>query len=257
MLKCTLFFQVGIQGWSETWFLDGNSLGTAQTAIGALGAARLAMCPASVQISATRISIVDQPAVFRVAGRIGNGTYTTTRDITNMAVFWTAVADDYTRRTVLTRGTPDDCVVSGLYQPTPAFAAAAVGWASTLSSQGFSIRAIDRAQPIYNIASVGATGIMTMFDANILVANDVVKFFRSHTDSGKSILKKYRVGAKLTATTYQLLAWPDGLIATNVKARKIGYVLSRPTTIYPRFASSRKTGRPFGLRAGRRKVTVA
>ena len=256
MLKCTAFFSLGIQGWSETWYLDGSNLNTARAPFATLVTCRLSMCPPTVSILGIRISVVENPAVFRVEKWSAAGTYTTTRDITNMAIFFEARTDDYTRRQVITRGTPDDCVVNGAYVPTANFSTAVINWANAQGYGNFCIRTIDRTQPISDIQSIDGTGLMTTYLDYGWDKPDALKFFRAKTTDGKPIKKSYKISARLTGTTYQLVNWPAGKLAFNVKARKLAYVLKKPTFIGNGQASSRKTGRPFGLRAGRRRVTV-
>lgn len=257
MLKCTYFMAIGIQGWSETWFLDGSALATARSPLEALISARLSMCPATVSCLGYRISVVENPAIFTINRSLGVGTYANTRDITNMAVFWNAVTDDYSRRQIVTRGTPDDCVVAGLYAPTSTFATAAVNWAAMILAGGFGIRTQDRSNALFDIQSIDGTGAMITYADNGWDKPDSLKFFRARFSDGKALKKVYRIGTRTDGTHYQLVGWPAGKTATNVKARKLLYVLRRPTSIVQNVAASRKTGRPFGLRAGRRRVTVA
>lgn len=257
MLKCTAFFSLGIQGWSETWFLDGANLNTANTPINTLVAARLRMCPATVTHLGSRVSVVENPAVFRKLNSNGIGSYSTSRDVTNLAIIWTAVSDNYTRRLIYTRGTPDDCVSGGAYAGTSEFAAAAANWATVIVAVGFGIRTIDRNNALQDVATIDGTGLLTTYADYGWDKPDRLKFHRARYENNKPIVASYRIGARLNGTTYQLVGWPAGRVAINVRARKLIYVLQVPNTIINARAATRKTGRPFGLRAGRRRVTVA
>ncbi len=257
MLKCSMFFQLGIQGWSETWFLDSGDVPGGINKTLNLLTARLAMCPATVIGNAVRVSVDTNPNLFQ-ALRLGAivGQYTNTRDITNMALFWDCFTSANRRKQAITRGTPDDCVANGVYAPTPAFATAATTWKTTLTSNGFCIRTLDLSQALFDIVGVGATGILETFADHGWLASDKLKFFRSRTTTGIAIKKAYRIATKIDATHYQLIGWPAGRLVDTARVRKLAYLPTPMTDIRAVLATSRKTGRPFGQRAGRRRVAT-
>lgn len=257
MLKCTAFFTLGLQGWSETWFRDEANLNSAQTPLLSLVTNRLAMCPSTVTFVGTRISVVENPAVFRISRNNNSaGTYSNTRDVTNMAILWACVTNLYARRQIYTRGTPDDCVVAGNYLPTSAFASAASAWANNIIANGWAIRTIDRTQPIRPISTVDTAGVMTLLSDHGWVVGDVLKFQRARFTDGTPVKKTYTIGVRTSGTNYTLVGWPAGKTLLNVRARKLTYFLDPPTFIAANTATTRKTGRPFGLRAGRRRVVA-
>jgi len=258
MLKCTAFFTIGIQGWTETWFRDGTNPDSAMVPLQNLVTARLRMCPATVAVTALRVSVVENPAVFVIRRPSSSlGTYATTRDVTNLAIFWQAVTSTFGRRQVVTRGTPDDCVSSGVYVATAGFATAAQDWATAVGINSFAIRLTDRTQPLFDVQTIDATGAMITYLDPGWDRGDKLKFFRGKTTDGKPIKSTIKIATRTDGTHYQLVAWPAGRAAFNVRARKLLYVLQIPTTIVNAVAGTRKTGRPFGMRAGRRKTTAA
>jgi hypothetical protein len=237
--------------------IGGLKLPAGVTATGNLLTARLGMCPASVIGNAIRVSVDTDPNLFQ-AVRLGSvtGFYTTTRDITNMALFWNTFTSANRRKQAITRGTPDDCVSNGVYTPTPAFATAATNWKTVLVSNQFCIRLIDLGNAIQDVQSIDGTGLLTTYADYGWVAADRLKFFRARTTDNKPIKKSYKIATRLTGTTYQLVNWPAGKTAFNVRARKLAYIPVPVSDIGAVLATSRKTGRPFGLRAGRRRVVT-
>lgn len=244
------------QGWSETWFRDGDSLAAGQAANVQLISVRDDILVQTASIIGYRTSVVENPAIVSHVTDINiPGSYNALRDITNAALLFEATTPRYTRRQIWVRGMPDAVLVSGAYDPSSSFAVAVNAWRNQLVTNGWSIRTQNRQDwPLRDIAGVDATGILTMFTDPGYSVGMNVKFFRTKDTTGKTIKQIFKIVSGDFATGFKLNGWPAGRVVFNGRVR--AYVLrTEPIDgIQIAKAGSRKTGRIFGVPAGRRKA---
>jgi len=256
VLKCTTFFRLGNQGWSETWFRDGSALASGQAALVALISVRKGILVQTGSIIGYRTSVVENPAIVSHQNDTDiPGTYNALRDITNASLLWEAVTNAFTRRQVWTRGMPDVVLTSGRYDPSSLFAVAVNNWANELTGNGWCIRTQNRADwPLRNVAGIDATGKLTMFVDPLFTVGMRLKFFRTRDTLGKTVKGTYAIVSGDFATGYQLSPWTPGRLVVEGKVRN--YVLRPEQVVQIQIAKagSRKTGRIFGVPAGRRRA---
>lgn len=251
MLKCTNFFKLDPQGFSETYFSTQANLNTALTALRRMAGFRLAMCPSTVSYIGTRVADLDNPAQVLGARESAVGTYSGARDLTNAAILWKGFAAGNIKRQIWTKGAPDEIIVNGVYTPTSTFAVAAANWATDLVNTGWCVRTQNRtANPIVDGSGIGNTGILTTFGTQTWVEGDSLKFFRSRDTNGVTIKGIYRIGPPIDNKHFQLIGWMGGRVATVVRMRRYVLVTSALTTIFINKAGTRKSGRPFGQAPG-------
>lgn len=253
-LKCTAFFVLGNGGWSETWFRDGSDIAAGKNALTHYINDRLGICAPTVSSNGLRVSVVENPAIVTHLQGGDPGTFASGRDITNAALMAEAVSATYERRQLWLRGVPDAMIVGGQYAPTTPYGTAIQVFFQTIKDEAFAIRSIKRANPLQPIATISTTGLVTLVADPGWDRGMMLKFFRARFDNGTAIRKSYLIGAKVDPLNYQLLGWPAGRTALNVRARWLDYLLFRPTNIFVSRAGTRRTGRPFGQPVGRRRV---
>lgn len=255
MLKCTAFFILRNAGWSESYFREGTNPTAAVNAFVQLINTRLGMCVAAVGTNGARIAVIENPSIVRAFGLNGSGAIAEPSDVTNAAILWKASAASGVKRQVWTRGQPDETLLGGAYTPSSAFSMAAAQWANVVYGNEWCIRTQNRTDwPLQDIESIGGTGILTTYLNDVFDKPMSLKFYKARDTLGNPIRKIYRIGAKLTATTYQLVNWEAGRTAFNVRARNYILVLQPITTIAINKGGTRRTGRPFGLPVGRSRA---
>jgi hypothetical protein len=270
--RVNFFFSEFKQGWVESWYLDGTSLGAIEAQADLL--APLLVAPRTIHCSldAFRIIQVDPPLPrkglldgFNEVGSRPDGVLlgSEAEDVTQTCAFFTAHCNDNTTRVVMLRGLADtDVIRGGAFgggTPSPPVAGLFATLAAGLSLGRWEMRH-------YPVPPVGTP--VTMIDAD--PANP------QFTRITCAVAPGYAVGDKVHFTGVPLptVPWLKGqwIVKAVVGATfSISYLypLALPTHptkmesfettyVYTTFSAwtfrdfrSRKTGRPTGLTRGR------
>jgi len=253
--RCQAFYQSGITGWSETYFTTQNTSQLALNALNSLMPSRMSLSTPDVSCQYQRVS---DEALFRdsnVSENVYTGTYSTggTSDPTFVALLFRLSASDYYRRSLFLRGVPDNLIVAQLFQPGGTwvnnyrqFQAALIG--------SWQIRAFLRlATTPLNGLLISNTGLVTTLQNHGIAVGNTVRFRRVITTPRTT--GDHLVIAVPSPTTFQLQQWKPAVTYANPFIVQQSIIQGAQITqaIWERLVS-RKTGRPFDLPRGRRRV---
>ena len=288
--RCTLTFEAGIQGWSETFYRSSTSHGVALTKLRDLAKLRRELLGADVFIRYARVS---DEAILRdslalqlnyvqtgalsapvgpTGGDFGQALFGAA-DIPNTALVLRIEAGPLYHGAHYLRGVPDSLIV------TPDGPANLQGWASKfdawvneLTTQGWQLRVrkqtdtavrkpIDRMQP--QLAAAGSPWVFTVAAHNFKMGNKVrVTSLKVQPGSAKGN-GAYKVADVLTPDTFTLQGFPgSGLNAPYLTpadpisgwVQLVDWAYVPIDDVLVRYQGSRRAGLPFGVLRGRRPI---
>ncbi len=262
--KITYFFKLQMEleaGWSFSLFNNNSDLAPAAAAAQSL------LTPldklGGTQTIITNIRISDLSSFRSV--RLLSTTITPDPDLTK------AQSSDYATTAVLLklsgtngylarmwyRGVPDNIIRgAGRFNPTAAW----LGYFSTFSgvllsaNQQWSLRVLDKLVPKKILQAATQQGVCTV-TGHGYATNAKVRISRA---KGLTQLNKVWRVTTIDANTFSLQGWVDPLVITpylgNATVQLQSPIFVPITDIATVRASSHKTGRPFGLLGGRRRI---
>ena len=254
-------------GWSESWYYPGQSITTAYQAATqpgpngtALLVARAALMPVDASIVALRFQVVDPIGLTRVFLINLPGSYnfpgvTTCQPQQSLQGPILAAGGLKNRKILIIRGIPNNQIVDGEFVPGGIYGAALVTYVGTLATWTF--RARDLGQTQNKILNISAAGLVTCVN-NVGYTNpNMVRILRSKDVGGRLRGGLFQVATTPppAGTTFTISNWPYGATTGGqVRLDLTVYPSVDPNTVPFWRASTRRTGRPFGLFRGRRPV---
>jgi len=264
--KCSLLFEVGKNGWSETWYRDSIDSLQAMSFTQFLGNRRARLLGLGASIIACRVSNVndDRDSTLnaeRIPPQPPGSTGGTADAAWNSYLVRTEAGDSH-RKSWFTRGNPDEWINhAGLAPPFPVNVALTIEmekFTKHLIAEAWRIRASAGSSETteWNITAVDANVLLTRLTIvghTLAVGNTVhIRKAKLFGASGKLLNGNWYVVAVTDATVTIQRTWDDITYIGSGKARKV-------ETIYPLVSGQtvvrvgkRDTGRPFFLTRGRR-----
>ena len=251
-------------GWSETFYRDLTSFADLAdgnvTRISRNIATKRAGClTVNAIIQAVRVSNTSTPNIVRVIqlnmpGTLGSffGDATTNSDVVNVALLSNLVGASGARRSYMLRGLPDADVVNG--QVT--FARFGQGpyteWFTELTNGSYRIRDNIKGVPFAVVDITGATGILTTVAPPPWPANQALLIRTRTVGNGKKISwtgKTIATGAN--TTTLRNWKYGDAQAGISFALTPTYTPITDSVITEPKWARTRKTGRPSDLSRGR------
>ncbi len=268
-----LFFRTSeeAQGWGESWFADTN-VPAMLTTLSTLLQPRAAFLAATCQIHAYRASIVDpsQPKRSRAVRLTppvqGSQTFATadgsrqtneTMDAIDYQINSTAVA---ARKIASFRGIPDNWLSGSTLSDTGRQGLPVIdSFIDAVKQSNLGFRIYDRTTPPKSIDAIGqdvvSKLVLLTVTAHLLPDNSIVTLRKIKTNP--MLNGKWRIKV-VTPNTF-LLVGSQRFFANSAGEGTVQPYSSITDTIADRFfnqVSTRKTGRPFGSRRGRRSARL-
>lgn len=256
-IKFTNFYTLNGQGWGESAYLNSDDLDLANRVAARNRSLRLALMTVSCNAVGVRLQqIADRGLVVssKISGVLG--TFTAgLRDVTNVAALYKGITANNLKRQIWLRGVPDEMVVSGAFAFVGTYASLVTAWRNDITASNHCLLAPNRAEnPLQDVATVAADGTVTLFSPVTWVKGDVLQFYRGKDSLGKTIRGRFRIGAVTNTTNYILTGWDAGRTAINVRVRRLVFAPYPIVGLKEIDITTRKSGRPFGLRPGRRSA---
>jgi len=283
--KCTLFYQLGDYGWSESFWNGSAALGVAFTAAYNLQVKRLATLDTKVYATYLRVA---QQGSYRSAyiydwggAAAGQGGYVvaeaTDVDDSLRVSLQSNLPGGYTH--MFMRAIPGINLKDGVYGPEPLWNRAFQAWANTLISpaNGWIVNTQAKVRPVgvksgINIVTPAAQrgfSFTTYGSVVGLTIGSVIRItnFPSTQAEGLNGLKTIlaiipgAVGPPVVPSVIfvgGVVPVISAALANNVGFwYPVNYVQSQITTVMPGPVTSRKAGRVFGVTPGRRRNAIA
>jgi hypothetical protein len=236
----TDFPRVG--GWSESFYAEGVSAGSAVASAAILGPKRAALLPTQAAIVGARATDPTTPGLSASLVINFPGTATLATDVPQMALLCKLYSVGGPTRQLILRALPDARVVNGEYQPSQAFTSALRVYFTGLN--GYYVRGRNRAVPVIDIINVTSGGLLTTTSDVLWAAGDDLKFFRTRDRYGQSIKGNYRITTATDTRHFQLANW-GGIEVTKGKVRRVAFDYYPITNADSGRVIVRKVGKPF------------
>lgn len=268
--RATFFLEQGKQGWTESWYKDGDKPANAMAQAEALSILRVRILQRGALLNKIRISVPGAPrdAEFKAysdassTGQYGAAVNSEDREA-QVSINVRLFAGDATWRTWMVRGVPADAIdnIAGKSTVQPIYEAilrnfvtqvAAGSWALRKSGYGASNRVLSIVQLSGKLQTVTTVDNL----AAGIVAGAVVNL-RGGTGVS-NINGNWRVRAVLGLTSFSV--WPKitrqygDLDAGSLDVRLVTQTYPSITAGTPIGVTTRRTGRPSYLPRGRRSV---
>lgn len=261
--RATMFFKMGSEGWSETYFYaNGTALEPAVRADAILLAgARLALLNTQSVLIGIRVS---DDLVFRDSDLLGSpdfpaaGTSSFTTSLPARTALICRVQSSLNhRRTLKLSGLPNNLSSAGVWQINgPGWSPSANLFISRLQAAwALKINSLV-APPTLNIFSISLTGLSTTSDTTAWPNSAVKGRFSGVRGVLPNPNGRIFDVLKVDANTISILHWaPRGTATVNYgKIRQVVYGVEAITGFVQLRMGERKTGRPFDSPRGRRSV---
>jgi hypothetical protein len=271
--KVSLLFNVGAQGWSESFYMPQTSVGGAFSAFNPILGARAALLPAGATLVGIRCSQVNpigqsqlSPKALISAGQLA-------ADSPWQALKIALFTANGSQRQYELRGIPDALTLGGLYNPNGANVSIAtnttwpqdlITWLNSLSTPGPTntygvgamVRTLDRTQKICRNVFISATGVMSFqgTDPPGWTTTQNFKFYRSKIGPGQPLGGLWTAVYANNVWTIQGWALQPNVLIKSCSVRAYNVTYSAISTFsYVAQLNKRQPGRPFGAVAGRRR----
>jgi len=256
LFKTTQFFRVNQAGWSESWYLDTTNLDNAHRIDGILAFHRKALLGNAAVYIGNRVASVENPGQSRaeIINSPRNSLFPA--DIGGVAINVRVTTTDGSRRMFQMRGAPDSVFQNGLYVGGSGITTAFEQWRDEMINRQYRLLNIDKSHPVLSVASVSATGEVTLSEPHTLVIGHRVQFLRTRTNAGQLIQGLYVVTAAPDNTHFTVFPWPAGGVTGGGSVRRFVMTTTQIVNMIDQNATFRKPGRPFGSPRGRRSKSV-
>lgn len=272
-IQVTYIFNAGRQGWSETWYVQRDSLSEAQLPVFDVGTARKGLLGKGATLEASRISDVDVFSDSLVDTTIGNTPASSTASLVrdNPSNAWLARVNSGTlyRRAMWLRGLPDAWVAFNSTTLLPILDPLLLSnfglFATKVVQAGFRMRVLDKsgATPEKGITALAldipTNRITVTVPGHGYNALDKVRIRKCSGTNAKQVNGLYTVFAP-TTNTFDIFP-PTGKVFLGPITYAGGGVVRKQNITYPLISSlelirpaKRDTGRAFFVPRGRRRV---
>jgi len=250
--RATMLFQQANAGWGESFYTNQASANTTLNELQSLVNRRVACIGDGVKVGAIRAQNIGGAGEANV--RILNQAGTSTAVDTPWQSLIVHFRDEDGRRLVyLQRAIPDAQIAAGIFQPTPAYTAALRAYLDAVVAGPWTVRRLDKNQPLKRITSITTGGTLTCMEGHGLVAGDLIKMNHVNDIHGQPVRGDFQILTTPTPETATIANWTEQSVQRNGKFRKVAYVFKNITSYeYQNKITSRKVGRPFGSPRGRR-----
>lgn len=254
LIRGQIFFESGNTGWTETYFYEGSSLfDFVQNQLSLLRNKRMALSSPDIRSTYLRASFDNVFRDSQVLTVVRSGTYgNKTSDPTFVSLLLRLSATDLYRRPVFLRGVPDELIDGQTFRPDAT-------WTNNFNDfgrylvRGFRIRVNDRnANPLLNGTKIDSTGVVTTVQAHGLIRGDFVRFRRVKTSPKTQ--GSWMVDQVVDANNFKVLNWDTRGAFNKLFLVQKQFIAGYQITDYDwERLVSRRSGRPFGQPAGRRR----
>lgn len=258
--RITLFFEVGGDGWSESYHSSLQNPTTVVTQAITLVGLRIQMLPANIDLTHVRISddLIFRDIYFDFLTLPVNGTYVGVPQLPpwNALLIKMQGTDARFIRNLFLRGIPTDQVSGQTFTPQKTWLTAYNAYLNYLTGGGFAIKAKDVTQVKQPIASVSATGVVAMQSAipglTGVPPNNLVEILG--VKRSLSPTRVYQLASFTSTSAFSLRGWPNLLLANQGYFRLQLTVLATVIKVANGGITERRVGRPFGVPRGRRAI---
>lgn len=278
--KCTILFNSGVQGWSESYYNDAANHAQAYVRADDLAQFRLRLCGTNIDVPFIRVSDitirgdVSPPGQKGLTTTVGNPGFRYIKPITLTEpadVSWTAVIFNLSKDAinigrVFARGLPDGFITSDrVFNPDTNWDKGFVAMAKFFkdTANGFVVLRKPKQNPANTANIISATAVLgtnlnVSHTQNIaFAAGQLVRVTGMQTTTGQRFSGNFSVSSASAGSVFLVKQFPDpqpifvnnkGKIQQATPSEVQGITMS-----YEFQSCSRRSGRPFGSLVGRRK----